>query len=65
MLNRKSSILHTLEDYIVRSVSKVQLEGKLDGIPHNIQMKIKIVYCCARRLWKQSSSRKGQQCKWS
>jgi hypothetical protein len=42
---------------------KVQQEGKLDDIPHNIQIKVKVMYCCVRRSWKQSSSRKGQQCK--
>ena len=42
---------------------KVQQEGKLDDIPHNVQIKAKVVYCYVRRSWKQSSSRKGQQCK--
>jgi hypothetical protein len=45
-------MLHTLEDYVMRSVSKVQLEGKLDDIPHNVQIKAKVVYCCVRRSWK-------------
>ena len=28
---------------------KVQQEGKLDDIPHNVQIKAKVVYCCVRR----------------
>ena len=36
---------------------KVQQEGKLDDIPHNVQIKAKVVYWCVRRSWKQSSSR--------
>jgi hypothetical protein len=43
----------------------VQQEGKLDDILHNVEMKAKIVYCCIRRSWKQSSSSKRQQCKWN
>ena len=41
MLNKKLSILHTLEEIngcITTSVSKVQQEDKLDGIPHCIEM---------------------------
>ena len=36
------------------SVSKIQQESKLDGIPHNVQIKAKIMYCCVGRLWEQS-----------
>jgi hypothetical protein len=60
-----SSTLHILVDCILTSISKVQQVGKLDGIPHSVQMKGRIVYCCIGRLWKQSSSSKRQQCKWN
>jgi hypothetical protein len=51
VLNSKLSILLTLEySSIMRNVSKVQHECKLDGIPHTIQTKVKIEYCRARRL---------------
>ena len=43
----------------------VQQEGKLDDIPHNVQIKAKIGYCCIGRSRKQYSSRERQQCKWS
>ena len=32
------------------SVSKVQQESKLDGISQCVQVKVKIVYCCVRRI---------------
>ena len=42
MLNRKLSLLHTLVDCVMRSVSKVQQEGKLDDMPHSVEMKAKL-----------------------
>ena len=42
MLNRKLSLLHTLVDYVIRSASKVQQEGKLDDMPHSVVMKAKL-----------------------
>jgi hypothetical protein len=63
VLNKKLSILHTLEYSIMRNVSKVQQECILDGIPHTIQTKVKVEYCHARRLQKQSRLSRRQQCK--
>jgi hypothetical protein len=42
----KLSLLHTLVDCVMRSVSKVQQEGKLDDMPNSVEMKAKVVYCC-------------------
>jgi hypothetical protein len=42
-----------------------QQVGKLDGIPHSVDIKGRIMYCCIRRLWKQSISSKRQQYKWN
>ena len=42
MLNRKLSLLHTLVDCVIRSASKVQQEGKLDDMPHSVEMKAKL-----------------------
>jgi hypothetical protein len=50
-------------DCLLTNISKVQQVGKLDGIPHSVEMKAKIVYCCIVRSWKQSSLSKRQQCK--
>ena len=47
-------------DCVLTSISKVQQVGKLDVMPRIIEMNAKIVYCCIERLWKQSSSSKGQ-----
>jgi hypothetical protein len=33
-----------------QDVSQVQQEGKLDGISHSVEMKVKIEYCCVGRL---------------
>ena len=63
MLNRKLSILHTLEDYIVRSVSKDQLEGKLDGIPRSIQTKAMLCIIVLEDHGNNLVQEKGQQCK--
>jgi hypothetical protein len=49
----------------MRSVSKVQQEGKLDDMPYSVEIKAKVVYCCIGRSRKQSSLRKRQQCKWN
>ena len=65
MLNKKLSILHRLKDYIVRSVSKDQLEGKLDGIPHSIQTKAKLCIVVLEDHGNNVVQEKGQQCKWS
>ena len=42
MLNRKLSLLHTLVDCVIISASKVQQEGKLDDMPHSVEMKAKL-----------------------
>jgi hypothetical protein len=42
-VEQEMELLHTLVDYVMRSVSKVQQKGKLDGIiPHSIEMKTKL-----------------------
>jgi predicted DNA-binding protein YlxM (UPF0122 family) len=51
-------ILHTLDDCIMRSVSKVQQECKLDGIPHSVEMKIKLCIVMLKDYKKQSSLNK-------
>ena len=43
MLSRKLSLLHTLIDCVIRSVSKVQQESKLDDIPHSVEIKAKFI----------------------
>ena len=54
------SIAYTCGLCIITSIFKAQQAGKLDDIPHSVEMKAKIVYCCIRGLWKQSSSSKRQ-----
>jgi hypothetical protein len=44
-------------DCVLTSIPKVQQVGKLDGIPHSIEMKDRIVYCCIERLWKLKRTR--------
>ena len=58
MLNRKLSLLHILVDCVLTCISKGQQIDKLDGIPHSVEIKAKVVYCCIGRSWKQSSSSK-------
>ena len=38
----KLSLLHTLVDCVIRSASKVPQEGKLDDIPHSVEMKARL-----------------------
>ena len=41
-VEQKIELLHTLVDCVMRSVSKIQQEDKLDGIPHSVEMKAKL-----------------------
>ena len=41
-VEQEIELLHTLVDCVMRSVSKIQQEDKLDGIPHSVEMKAKL-----------------------
>ena len=42
MLNRILSLLHILVDCVLTSMFKAQQAGKLDDMPHSVEMKAKL-----------------------
>jgi len=62
-VEQEIELLHTLVDCVMRSVSKVQQEDKLDGIPYSVEMKAKLCIIVLEDHGNNLVQEKGQQCK--